>query len=472
MPNGEAGGSMVICQNSQGIELRATVLKLTRNQVVFETYSPEPLLRMSEVLSNFTLLFYDRPVYSGKAVIVNLIHTGLCTLCEAQLKEAWVDEDMFVPLTEPQEVEASFKRFFEQWGKTYRILPEYKVIIADIHSFLLDLRNWLEQMELNIRSTPAGSRLALEREVMESLTPSTTAAIADLFDRFGDVARSVEPDFVPAHQAFGRRLLHPLIMASPFVYRTLQKPRGYAGDYEMVNMMIRDPYEGASLFGKAFNVCALSRPPIVAHRNRIRYLTNKLLQETLRNLNRKGIVKILNVGCGPAHEVQTFLREHSCSDRTEFTLLDSDAEALEHAGRVLDDCKKRFARSTRIHLLKRSVHQMLKQSAKPAQGQAGEQYDFIYCAGLFDYLSDLVCRNLIGYFYDLLAPGGSLLVTNVDNHPGRNEMEYFLEWHLIYRDTKAMTGLVPARIQPDSVSVVREAAGINILLEIQKPKRD
>ena len=77
---------------------------------------------------------------------------------------------------------------------------------------------------------------------------------------------------MPAHQAFGRRQLHPLILASPFVYRTLQKPLGHAGDYEMVNMIMRDPYEGASLFAKAFNVCALSRPPIVAHRNRLQYL--------------------------------------------------------------------------------------------------------------------------------------------------------------------------------------------------------
>ncbi len=60
------------------------------------------------------------------------------------------------------------------------------------------------------------------------------------------------PDLVPVHQAFGKRHLHPLILGSPFVYRTLQKPLGYAGDYEMVNMMMAlRAYESNV---KAFNI--------------------------------------------------------------------------------------------------------------------------------------------------------------------------------------------------------------------------
>lgn len=34
------------------------------------------------------------------------------------------------------------------------------------------------------------------------------------------------------------------MLCSPFAYRAYHKPLGYAGDYEMVNMIARDPYEG------------------------------------------------------------------------------------------------------------------------------------------------------------------------------------------------------------------------------------
>lgn len=126
-------------------------------------------------------------------------------------------------------------------AKTYRVLPEFKVAIADLHSFLLDLRLWLDQAELTIRASPGGSRRQLEHDWLDALTPSTTAAIGVLYDRFDAVARTIEPELVPMHQGFGRRHLHPLILAAPFVYRTpRRKPLGYAGDYEMVNMMMRD----------------------------------------------------------------------------------------------------------------------------------------------------------------------------------------------------------------------------------------
>jgi extracellular factor (EF) 3-hydroxypalmitic acid methyl ester biosynthesis protein len=250
----------------------------------------------------------------------------------------------------------------------------------------------------------------------------------------------------------------------------LQKPLGYAGDYEMVNMMMRDPYEGASLFAKAFNACALSRPPIVAHRNRLRLLSERLLRETLRNLQRPTPVRFLNVGCGPAHEIRAFVREQACSDRADFTLIDFNTETLDHVSQALADCKQQHARRTRVQVLKRSVQMMLKQSGKTANSELGNSFDMVYCAGLFDYLPNPVCRSLIAYFYSLLAPGGLVLVTNVDTHPSRKEMEYFLDWHLIYRDTAELLAIVPSQIAPENVLVERESSGINTFLEIRKPK--
>jgi extracellular factor (EF) 3-hydroxypalmitic acid methyl ester biosynthesis protein len=456
--NDSVTSGLVTFETSQGVGLRGTLLRLTRHKAVFECYSPEPVLRLSEVLGQFTLFLYEHPVYSGKAVVSSLIQNGPCTVCETALEEAWVDANPLSLTPDPQGIQTSFNQFMTQWGKSYRVLPEFKIVIADIHSFLLDLRNWMDQVELTLRSTPNGSQIAREHDLMDAITPGTNAAIGDLYDRFDHVAREIEPEFVPVHQAFGRRQLQPLIQAAPFVYRTLQKPLGYAGDYEMVNMMMRDPCEGASLFAKAFNVCALNRPPIVAHRNRLRCLADKLLEETSRNLARgRNPVKFLNVGCGPAHEVRMFLREQACSDQTEFTLVDFDAETLDHTGRALTELKQKNARSMRVHL------------QRQPGGAPAQQYDMVYCAGLFDYLTTPICRSLVGHFYDLAAPGGLVLVTNVDGHGSRNEMEYFLEWHLIYRDSNAMRTLFPPRINPENILVRSEPSGVNIFLEIRKP---
>ena len=121
--------------------------------------------------------------------------------------------------------------------------------------------------------------------------------------------------------------------------------------------------------------------------------------------------------------------------------------------------------------MRQPVQQMLKQAAKSGAGKApAQQYEVVYCAGLFDYLTTPICRSLIAHFYELVAPGGLLLVTNVASNRSRNEMEYFLEWHLIYRDSNAMRGLAPRQVLPENILVRSEPSGVNIFLEIRKPQ--
>src|SRR5206468_1154521 len=121
---------------------------------------------------------------------------------------------------------------------------------------------------------------------------------------------------------------------------------------------------------------------------------------------------IFNLGCGPAREVQEFLANHDVADQAQFRLLDFNEETLNHAGTRLQELKRRNNRRTPVKLVRQSVHFFLKEAGKPTAGQ--ESYDLIYCSGLYDYLSDRVCKTLNGYLYDLLRPGGALIVTNFD----------------------------------------------------------
>jgi extracellular factor (EF) 3-hydroxypalmitic acid methyl ester biosynthesis protein len=361
-----------------------------------------------------------------------------------------------------------FKDFIQEWQKLYRVMPEYKVALADLQTFLTDLRLWLEQVELGIRSSPSADRIQLEQDVAQQLAPSVVPAINSLFERFEAVSEHIETDLVPAHRAFGKRQLHPLLLCSPFVYRTFQKPLGYAGDYEMVNMMFRDPREGGSLFARMVNTYALQLPPIIAHRNRISYLSDRIAEETRRVAAKSRLARFYSLGCGPAHEVQRFLAQDALSSQASITLADFNDETLAHTNGVLHELKQRHGRATQIQTIKRSVHHILKQADRTIQYPAGEQYDAIYCAGLFDYLSDKVCRKLIEIFFDMLAPGGLLIATNVDTHRARNEMECFLEWHLVHRNTEQMLALAPRRAAPGSVALKRDPTGVNIFMEVRK----
>lgn len=466
----ELRDSFVVFRNSQGNEARGTLLRLTRYVAVFEVYNPYSIVQLSEVLNDCRIFMADRLVYSGRAIVSSLVNTGIMLICEAELDESWLEVDLFAPLTEPGRLRSEFAEFLKEWNRVGQILPEYKVAVADLQTYFVDLRRWLEQVELSIRSSPTGERGLMERDVIDNLRDDVLPSIDRLFKRFEDVADVVHPDLQPLHRTYVKRQLHPLVLCAPFAYRTYLKPLGYAGDYEMVNMILRDPHEGSSLFAKMLNVWLLAQPSAEAHRNRVKYLANMLDTEVGRIAATGRKARILNLGCGPAGEIQSFLTHSPVADHAEFSLLDFNDETLDYARKVLESLRQRHHRGTVLDFEKRSVHQILKDSSRRVELPPDRQYDLIYCAGLFDYLSDRVCKRLMDHFYDLLGPGGLLVATNVDSsNPNRNSMDFILEWHLTYRDKMEMARLAPSAAPTEHCLVKADPTQVNIFLEVRKP---
>ncbi len=464
--------TIIVCRNSQGLEVRASLMRLERYLVVFEFYNPYSILQLSEVLTDFRIIMNDRLVYSGRAVVSNLVNTGIVVVCEATLDESWLDVDLFATRNRLSALQSEFGAFVKDWDRIHLIHPDFKVIVADMQIMLVDLRRWLEQVELGIRAEPSLDRAKMERDIIQQLEAPIVPLVAHWFDEFDLVAEKVEAKMRPPHHSYARRQLHPLVLCAPFVYRTYQKPLGYAGDYEMVNMILREPYEGGSLFAKIVNVCFLKQPPAEAHRNRIIYLKRKLAEETQRVAQTGGVARIFNLGCGPAKEIQDFLKTDSLCDKARLTLLDFNDETLTHTGRLLEELKTRYGRVTPIQLIKKSVHQILKESTRGSADLPAGGFDFVYCAGLFDYMSDRICKRLMNIFYELLAPGGLLVATNVDaSRPFRNSMEFILEWHLIYRNRQQIATLAPDNAPPGSFQVYTDVTEVNAFIEVRKPPK-
>src|ERR1017187_6678201 len=392
--NGELKESLVICQTSLGAEVRGTLIKLTRFMVVFEIYNPTNVLRTSEVLSDFRIIVNDHTIYSGNATVRHLMNMGQMLVCEVGLNEnSWMDVEFSPQMVQNGVWHAKFNEFLREWQKLYKILPEFKIIVADMQNFFVDLRLWLLQIELGVRSQPAGDRLDIERETILAIQEPVVRTSLQILEKFELAAQKVDLDTRAAHMNYMRRQIHPLVLCSPFIHRTFYKPLGYAGDYEMVNMMIRDPYEGGSVFSKIMNRIFLSTPPVEAHRNRLTYLIQLLRDETLRVLQNKRAARIFNMGCGPAKEVQDFLTSYDVGQKTHFTLVDFNDETLAYTSKVLEDVKKRHKCSAQFHMVKKSVSQLLKEAYKIQSDTT--KYDVVYCAGLLDYLTDPVSKRLL-----------------------------------------------------------------------------
>ena len=180
-------------------------------------------------------------------------------------------------------------------------------------------------------------------------------------------------------------------------------------------------------------------------------------------------VRVLNVACGPAVEIQRFIESDPNADSLEFTLLDFSEPTLEYTRGCIDRAAQRGGRAVAVEYVHESVHQLLKRASKREDSLNSSVFDFVYCAGLFDYLTDKVCSRLLDYFVVRTRPGGSVMVTNVHSaNPQKNVMEHLLEWHLIYRDEAGLKAVLPEpRVD---TRIFTDETGVNVFAEFRVPE--
>lgn len=470
-PLSDVKESQVTFQTMEGVELHGTLVRVTRHGAVFELYNPGIAPRLSEVLGGFQIILQGRTIYSGRAVVSNIVDAGSKVVCEAKLDDPGVHAGINMPFNGNISLLDAYHTFFDKWQNQTKLLPEFKMVVLDLQSYLSDLKLLLEQVEISITAHPSRNRSELEPEVFKDLAPVILSSMDTLRERLLDIAGRIQPDLYVAHQAFMQRQLHPLFLCAPFGHRTYHKPLGYAGDYGMMNMIHRNTFEGGSLYAKMMHYWLVNQAPAKSVRNRVAHIKTKLIEETARVVREKRAARILNLGCGPAYEVKEFMSEHRLADHAEFTLLDFNTETLDYVTSTLGEIKTRYKRHTRIQIQQTSVTQLIKNSLSSSHSSLGSNFDLIYCGGLFDYLPDQMCRQLVGLFYEHLAPDGLVVTANMDDKvPFRQMLEFLLDWHLIYRDARCLSSFVPDNAPSDSWSVITEPVAVNLFLEVRKPK--
>lgn len=451
---------------SSGEEFEGHVVQLGRYEVVFDLFAPEESLRTSEVLPKFALTLRERSLYEGKATVSDLVDHGNRVTAKALLGDPGLN---VATLTDDPVL--SFAEFQKQWLASYRILPEFKIVVADVTILLSQTRRWLDYVQLTIRSNHNGTAEKVEQRFVEDLAPRVIKAFNALHERFEEIAYRVDPELREAHHNFTWREWGPYFLCTPFGYRTFYKPLGYAGDYEMMNMIHRNTPEGDTLFAKAMHALLVSQWPAESVRLRIAHLKQNLINEVARVVRSGRRARILNVGCGPAREAQYFLREGGLANHADFTFIDFSEETLSYAREQFETLARQFAPGATVTTRHLSVHTLLRSAVKrPAAATVTkETYDFVYCAGLYDYLTDATCKALVQVFYNMLDPGGLVCVANMhDAKPFRNFIEFVLDWHLIYRDSRRMWRFVPDDTAAQN-NVIAEPTAVNLFLESRKP---
>ncbi len=452
--------SIVMFCNSQNVDGRGTLMHITRRNVVFEVYNPFSIVQVSEVLSHLKVIRGDRTIYDGRAVVSSLLTTGIMVIVSATLVDPWSDLRGLEP---GRGLKTEANQFLSDWDASHEINPNYQLAVSSVRNFLAELSKWMEEAEAGISLSSESLKEEFFEEVREPLAPK----IVELYDKLEIEASQIPPEELVPHKSFARRELHPMTLCSPFVHRTYMKPLGYAGDYEMVNMMLLESENRneISAYAKMVDNFHILTAAPKAHRNRIDMLGERLINEAERVISEERPFKVLNIGCGPAVELQRFIKNNDISNQSIFSLMDFNDETIDYARRKINDAISESNNKPGIKFIHKSIDVLLKE-VYDDNSSLEDTYDFVYCAGLFDYLITQTCKNLIELFLRWVSSGGLVTVTNVHaSNPNRHQMEHLLEWYLIYRDDNDMKMLIPRGI---SGEVIKDETGVNVFLDIRK----
>ena len=269
------------------------------------------------------------------------------------------------------------------------------------------------------------------RRLLDRMSNKLDSVDLSSMNAFADALNRVRLDVGPAEWT---RLIADVIAphrivaqlrAEPFTRRAFEKPRGYAGDAIMMDMLYRDRSYGVGLtpLGTALHswVGRQPAPLSVLERRTI------LAAEIDAVAECRDAPRVLSIACGHLREAQVSVAVQAKAV-AELVALDQDEESLALVEREQGAFNVRVERA--------SVRRFVR------GGEELGTFDLVYSAGLYDYLDDESAKSVTAAMFRSLRPGGRLLVANFA--PELRDigfMEAVMDWRLIYRDEAALTDI-------------------------------
>ncbi len=257
------------------------------------------------------------------------------------------------------------------------------------------------------------------------------------------------------------REIFPILIKSNFFKRVYFKPKGYPGDFLMMEAIYKNMPNGDGLLGKLIDKYFLNAPAARAVRERRRMLSKLLFDYSSKiteNLDNEEKLKIMNLACGSNRELFDFLSQFEKTVDIECTCIDADNDALFYTQNSVDI----FEHNASIQLINDNVIKWaIKRKAPP---NCYDQH-IIYSSGLTDYLNDKLFIAFVKLCYDLLRPGGRVIISNYSiNNPNKAWMDHIFMWRLIHRTEKDMKQLLMKGGFTQQIQTIHDKEKVNLIV--------
>jgi hypothetical protein len=286
------------------------------------------------------------------------------------------------------------------------------------------LKDVLDYINVLVKLTEV---LAKEKDVSEKIFRRLTDATNLILLKGYGLEESLEDKILIAKVKENFRLLIGVwAYKSPFVKNGFEKPRGYPGDYLMLEAVYSNRPHAKGI-GFCYDKYFLNSPYAVA----VRYRKDKLreiLKKYIKDSNQENL-KIFNIACGSCREIKELPPEVFKGRKITFTCIDWDEEALAFSKQAV----KTLPENVKFHFIKEDIFKIIKDSN--FINSIGNQ-DLVYSIGLIDYLPDRILRMFIQFFYELTKEKGVLVLTHKNKEKTFSPLapDWFCNWKFVSRN--------------------------------------
>lgn len=253
--------------------------------------------------------------------------------------------------------------------------------------------------------------------------PALDAWLDHAFTQARATKRAAGREWWAKLDAMQRHELVPVLHADPYQRRAFDKPRGYAGDAVMLDLIYDGLADDADVspFGRALFEAYQARTTCEAIRERRRELARRL-----EAVAQRGDGRVLAVACGHLREAD-LVSPGAWAGITDLVAFDQDRDSLAAVDQRYGGLPVRTLPGRIQHLIR-------------GEGPDGP-FDLVYAAGLYDYLDAPTATALTAHLARKLDIGGCLLIGNMDESAEMPFADVVQAWTLVTRTPAEMAKL-------------------------------
>ena len=303
--------------------------------------------------------------------------------------------------------------------------------------------------------------IAAERaEDVPAATRELSEALAEFAALLNRLIGQDSPVTLDLREELGARVqqeLLPFFLKSEVAERLYYKPRGYALDFQTMELIA----DGVRSEETALDAALRELPSLAALRNRELLLGEMILH--LARSQTEGPFRFTTIADRAGRTAFSALSRTTAPEHLQVTVYDFDTKALDQVAQrsAVAGRAGQFA-CINTHLL----------ALVAGRINAGRRDQHLVCsAGLADLLEDRFLLRVINSAYDLLAPGGRLVLGFYHSgQPDRSFLSYILNVDLIHRTEGEVNDLLAQSYFGRPATMVRfEAEHACFLAECVKP---